>query len=902
MNYTFSIVMAVFNVEEYLDEAISSLVRQDYGFDRVQVILVNDGSTDGSLEKCREWQQRYPDNILVATKENGGQASARNLGMQYAGGRIINFMDPDDRLDPKALRLVAEFFDGAGEKVTAACIPMVYFDARKEEHWQNGKFAQGTRVIDLETEYQVQLTSASSTFFLREDVADLRFNEKLPSSEDFLYVLEALKKRKKLGVVAGTVYGYRARSNGQSTIGSITRNPKWYKEWFEEFADRFPREAEKTGEPVPDWVQYAVGSDLSWRFRSEYRKEMQSILTAEEQEAYYGRLKKSLSWIEDRIITGLKYTPQEYLIQMLRCKHGAEPETAWEEEPGFVLRMAGKEIFQVRDCAAEICFIREEGNRIILEGQVWLCCVPELEKMDIYIRTGEGISVCRSHMIKARLVRRQNWNINQPKAFRAELNLEAGGEIHDIRVGLGPDPEHITWIRQLTRGPYLPLSLYPRGSGTAGKWKYTLCPEFVRFIRCDTFVKKLKRELGWEKTLLQVRARKALLYRWAGMLLRRMKRKQIWMISDRVCKAGDSGEVFYRYLLKNHSDRISAYFVLDAASRDYPRMKETGRTVPYFSWKHKLLTLGADVVISSSGRGNMALPFDGQDEWQIDTLGKIPFVFLQHGIIKDDLSKWLNRWNENLQGFVTSVRPEYESIVHGDYEYTEKEIWMTGLPRFDELRDEKEKIIVVMPTWRKNLMDMYHHETGTWSVKPEFRESEYCTFYRRLLNHPEMKRLREEKGYRIWFVPHPNIEPHTDLFDLPEWVEKVGTELGYSEIFARGSLVITDFSSVAFDFVYLGKPVIYSQFDEESFFDGAQIYDRGYFDYRRDGFGPVTGTLEETLAEIRKIVERDCTMEEKYRERLDRFFTYRDRGNCDRVYRKITGLLEEKGTDSHDRG
>ena len=100
-------------------------------------------------------------------------------------------------------------------------------------------------------------------------------------------------------------------------------------------------------------------------------------------------------------------------------------------------------------------------------------------------------------------------------------------------------------------------------------------------------------------------------------------------------------------------------------------------------------------------------------------------------------------------------------------------------------------------------------------------------------------------------------------------------------------MVITDYSSAVFDAVYLYKPVIYTQFDKDSFFSGEHLFQKGYFDYERDGFGEVEYTYEATVNRIIEYMKTGCQMKPVYRERADRFFVYRDRNNCQRVYDKI---------------
>ena len=95
--------------------------------------------------------------------------------------------------------------------------------------------------------------------------------------------------------------------------------------------------------------------------------------------------------------------------------------------------------------------------------------------------------------------------------------------------------------------------------------------------------------------------------------------------------------------------------------------------------------------------------------------------------------------------------------------------------------------------------------------------------------------------------------------------------IDYNDVFAHSSMMITDYSSVLFDFAYLRKPVVYTHFDKEDFFAG-QIYDEGYFSYENDGFGPVCYDMESTVDAIVAIMERECENEQKYLDRINKFY------------------------------
>ena len=91
-----SIIVPVYNIEEYLGNCLESLVNQTY--DNLEIILVNDGSTDGSLALCKDFQSEH-DNIILYSQDNAGAAAARNQGLKIATGKYITFVDGDDYLD-----------------------------------------------------------------------------------------------------------------------------------------------------------------------------------------------------------------------------------------------------------------------------------------------------------------------------------------------------------------------------------------------------------------------------------------------------------------------------------------------------------------------------------------------------------------------------------------------------------------------------------------------------------------------------------------------------------------------------------------------------------------------------------------------------------------------------------
>lgn len=101
MDYRISIIVPCYNVENYLRRCLNSIVNQTIGVEVLQIILVNDASTDATLSIMKEYEEKYPDNILVITyEENMGQGYARNTALDYAVAPYIGYVDSDDFIEP----------------------------------------------------------------------------------------------------------------------------------------------------------------------------------------------------------------------------------------------------------------------------------------------------------------------------------------------------------------------------------------------------------------------------------------------------------------------------------------------------------------------------------------------------------------------------------------------------------------------------------------------------------------------------------------------------------------------------------------------------------------------------------------------------------------------------------
>lgn len=399
---------------------------------------------------------------------------------------------------------------------------------------------------------------------------------------------------------------------------------------------------------------------------------------------------------------------------------------------------------------------------------------------------------------------------------------------------------------------------------------------------CKSLFKNRVRFLCHEKK--DAYAKKANLIRWAHKLAKPFFRKEIWLISDRCDSAGDNGEVFFKYLKKNKVKGVKPCFVINKDAKDVKRLKKIGKVLHPKTLKYKLYYTFATKNISSQLEFDVMNPIFCRP--YLKDIIDVKNVFLQHGIIKDDLSMCYNRLADDMHIFVTSAYGEYNSIAYNDdYLCGEKITALTGLPRFDNLVNESEKLIFFLPTWRKSALADMH----TGELASGFTESAYFKFYNALLKNERLLEAAKSHGYKLCYYPHHLMKGANEYFgDLDEiFVSSEGYT--YNDVFKKGALLFTDYSSTQFDFAYLKKPVVYCHFDKDEFFS-SHSYKAGYFEYERDGFGEVTYDLDGAVDTLISYMENGCQMKDLYKSRHSGFFAYDDRENCKRVLDKILRL------------
>ncbi|WP_276950303.1 glycosyltransferase family 2 protein [Acetatifactor muris] len=206
-----SIIVPVYNVEEYIDKCMDSLVK--INCEDFEIICVNDGSTDNSLEKLEKYKKGYPDLVKVYTKHNGGLSEARNYGLKNASGSYIGFVDSDDWVNPEVYSFMLERAEREDADIAIADYMEIYPDKNIEK-----------RDVQIGNKFVYEATVCNK-IFKKNLFKNIRFPVGL-WYEDNAVTYKLLFLAEKIIKVNRVMYYYRRNRKG--SIMTSQKNPKIY--------------------------------------------------------------------------------------------------------------------------------------------------------------------------------------------------------------------------------------------------------------------------------------------------------------------------------------------------------------------------------------------------------------------------------------------------------------------------------------------------------------------------------------------------------------------------------------------------------------------------------------------------------------------------------------------------
>lgn len=371
-------------------------------------------------------------------------------------------------------------------------------------------------------------------------------------------------------------------------------------------------------------------------------------------------------------------------------------------------------------------------------------------------------------------------------------------------------------------------------------------------------------------------------------------RKKLWLVCEKFCTmAQDNGLYFFRYCMEElpEQEKKNILYVIDKKAPDYQAVgKYDENVIQFMSFRYMIYLCAAEYLISSDAIRHFYIWDSPNSVFKVLYQARKHIIFLQHGVMafKQCHRTFHKSGGNRMMLFVTSS--EYEQdIIYNYFEYDRDEIIITGLPRWDVLHDtshQEHKEILLMPTWRGWLED---------ASEEAFCKSDYYTNYAALLKNQDLHRLLEQFEITLNFYIHPKFRDYIGQFETASSRIRLIPfgEQPLNQLLMSCHMLITDYSSVAWDVYYQEKPVVFFPFDLETY----QQVQGSYMDIEKEAFGDVAHSLTELLNAIRKYVENGFKEEAVYASRRDYLLPLRDDRNSERIYKRIKAAKPGKKLD-----
>lgn len=383
------------------------------------------------------------------------------------------------------------------------------------------------------------------------------------------------------------------------------------------------------------------------------------------------------------------------------------------------------------------------------------------------------------------------------------------------------------------------------------------------------------------------RLKEVLVPSWSIIWSRLNRRRRIWLVFEKFCSAAqDNGFYFFKWCMENlpADKRKDIYYVIDKNAKDYENLKPyAGQVLQFMSFRHLLYAINAKVYVGSDSRKHLYAWRPKPNLISIRMAAR-PIHFLQHGVTALKRTDGLfGAKGSSPMTHITTTSDYEQHIMDEFWGYSPSNAPVLGFTRWDVLEDKstpEDKTILVMPTWRAWLEE-----------KPDedFIASDYFRNYMEMLGDERLNSCLEENGAKLIFFIHPKFKDYLGRFSAPsENVELV--QFGsrpLNEIMMKCRMLITDYSSVCWDVYYMGKPVIFYQFDYDMYMD----IHGSYLDMEHELFGERYTELDDVIEGIRTAIKNDFEESERARQMRPKYFKYIDSDNSKRTY----DYLRKKG-------
>lgn len=854
-NCQVSVIVPVYNVEAYLERCLKSLIEQTVDKNDMEVILIDDGSTDSSPAICDDYAARY-EYIKAYHIENNGVSSARNFGIDKACGKFIMYLDSDDYLSKNAIKGLCRYFEKHYDEIDL----MTYTEYQDKDgeisplkHFRY-KYISKTGIYDLDDpDYMYFIQTNMNIIVKNIGENNVKFDTTMMFHEDQKYIMTILGEKQKIGFYKPAIYYYFINVGGAT---GMRKHPYYIHDKTIEMWESFIKDNNS-----PKVFQAYFLNDFRWKLKFDVLWPYQ--YKGEKFEAEVERYVKLLSRVDVDVIVNYPEMPYGHKAYILGLVYG-DRMSAEITDDKYAVCLDKEPLFDFDNIEAFLSRFHIRNGILTIIGA--LKCIPLNFTDDIkmsYTLSVDGKHT--EHNVKLRetslSIFQSQTKTNNFKGFMINIPVKPGTKITFKTVLLGKEmpmyfsyPNTCPFNRRLHRHSYDTDGMDIRCRNNVIKIrKSNVFDDLKNIIISGLYMPKI----GFRNMLVRIGAPH---YK---------KSHKIWIYCDSSKTVKDNA--YYQFIHDSKiNDGIERYYIYnpDADIDGWFDDSLKDRLIPYGSVKHRLYALSADKILTSFYGVRDFLCYTMPAYKFFSDLTNFELVYLQHGVLHAHLPTMYSLDRMVIDKEVVSTRFEINNLIK-NYGFEDSYLIKSTMPRLGHIPKDKapEKKILFAPSWRKFLVQA--DGKGSWKPKEKaFLSSEFYKNVIAFLNDPKLDAALRKHGYVLDFKPHPNFRMYDEYFKLNGETVRLAPptvdEYSYS-------VFMTDFSSFMFDFIYLKRPILYFMPDFELFEAGLNHYRKLDIPFD-EGFGEFSDNPEKAVDDVIALLENGCVPEKKYVDRMDGMF------------------------------
>lgn len=868
--YKVTVIVPVYNVEEYLRGCLDSLVNQTISHDKMEVLLINDGSTDNSLAICNEYAEKYSF-FKVFSKENEGLSATRNYGIKRAQGKYMIYLDSDDTFTPETLYEITRFFDSVYDKVDVVTyLIQPYRNGEKMKiHYRYAYLKEsGVYPLDLYP-YVTQTTINICVKNMGDD--NLLFNTD-PNfrHEDQAYCSELLKAKRCIGYCNKGEYQYN-RSNESSIVSTYFQAYYLFEptiKYFEDLFNSFEGE-------IPPYYQTMFFHDVRWKLRDNIL--LPYHYEEDEYKVALSRIKALLDRVDNDVIMSYPAADNYQKLFWLRMKSNDDtcPIISWNK---IELYSGGKKLYSRKNIEIFLKRILVKNNTIKIVGYFKSPFFSYIQNVKLYAKKNGRFYELDKVESSASY---HKSNEKTEKFFQLVYETE----IVDLTT--------IEFVVEL-EGLQLPTVYYNCNTTPFFEnhtKEYAIDGISIKQVKNGFICKPIVDPEEIADSITAISERVDYSFKKIRDKYLSLPKKRVWLYYDNYTVEKDNG--YYQFMNDaRKKDGIERYYILSNFSYDVSKFFPPDllpNVIEFGTPEHQMMYLMAEKILTSFIESESLSPFELSEQYQINDIFNAELIYLQHGVLHAHLPWYYTPNGVSVDKVVISTPFEIDNFST-NYGFNKSDLIPVGMPRYkyiDRSAENPKNRILFAPSWRSYLIGKILQGNAV----REGNDSRLLSsnYYKNLMKFLSSRKLNdslEKHNIDLDLKLHPNfLKVYKHLINI----ESKRIHLAPANVdLTQYSLFITDFSSYSFDYAYLSRAMMYYVPDYMEFKSGMNRYRKLDLPFEK-AFGNLTTYPEAAVDEVIRIIENDFIPDPVFKERMDNFYLPMD--DCEEKIYKY--LLEE---------